>query len=65
MSARSGYRNRPETTYSVNRIVTGVGLAIILLLILLDTNAVLFRLIATSRVLPPAAWAVTPPQWVD
>jgi hypothetical protein len=62
--ADSERRHRYDAS-SVNRALTGVGLAIILLLILLDASAAFLRLTATSRAFPPAAWDVTPPQWVD
>jgi cytochrome c-type biogenesis protein CcmE len=64
MRARSQYGNRRRTN-SIKLVLTGVALAIILLLIVFDTSAALFRLTATSQAFPPAVWAVTPPEWVD
>jgi hypothetical protein len=64
MRTKSRFGNRPGTN-SANLILTSVALAVIWLLIMLDTSAALFRLTATSHAFPPAAWAVTPPEWTN
>jgi uncharacterized membrane protein (DUF373 family) len=64
MRTRSQYRHRTGSK-TINRVLTGIASAIVMLLILLDTSVALFQLTTTAHNFPPAAWAVSPPDWVD